>query len=186
MACRKELITGALDVWWAPTGEAFPVVGVTPTGNWLQIGTLGARNYGEEGITLESDVSTNDIRSLESVRPECVVVTEVDMKVTMMLKDMSLAQLRAAFNFNAVTNDAGPPDVNTLDLDIGDDLTVVSILLRSDSKSPDFLTGAMQFEFENCIELASKSITFAKEDAAAAALEFRVLAGSSVFRAQAA
>lgn len=33
MSCAIELVTGALEVYWAPDGEAFPAVTSAPAGN---------------------------------------------------------------------------------------------------------------------------------------------------------
>lgn len=185
MSCAAELVTGPLNVYWAPTGEVFPDIDTAPAGNWLAIGSHAtpSRRYGEDGISILQDVETSDVRSLGSIHPECVLVTAANLRVTLMLKDLSLAQLRAAFNFNTVSAVAGPPAHNSMSLDVGTNLTVVSILVRGDTKSPDELTFPLQFEFENCIEIATKDLNFNKEDAAGAALEFRILAGDMIIRA---
>lgn len=180
MSCAIELVTGPLSVYIAATGEAFPAVAAAPAGNWVLIGgSLGARRYSEDGISILQDVETSDVNSLGSIDPECVLMTGRNLRVTLMMKNLHLDQLRYAFQSNAVTANAADDE---LDLNVGPDLTVSSILIRGTSKSPQESGFNMQFEFENCIELASKEINFNKEDAAEVALEFRVLAGDQVFR----
>jgi hypothetical protein len=34
-----EVIAAPLEVWYAPVGEAFPLMDVNPAGNWMRIGT---------------------------------------------------------------------------------------------------------------------------------------------------
>ena len=186
MSCRETLMLGAGTVYYADIGEAMPDVDAAPGGGWTLIGTLGARDYDEAGISILSDVNTSDINSLGALRPECVVPTDIDLRVTLSLMDMSTAQLAVAFGFNTVAAEAGPPAVNRLSLNMPDNFVAKALLVRFDGKSPDFQTGSAQYEFSNCIELGSKDINYNKESAAMAALEFKILAGDADFVAQSA
>lgn len=187
MSCARELVTAPFDLYWAPTGEAFPDVDTTPAGNWALIGSLGARRYTEEGVSISSEIETEDFNSLAALDPECVFLTGRDLMVSVVMADISLEQLRIAFNLNTVTEAAGPPATRTLPMNIGPELESFALLVRGANKSPepDAETGQnLQFEFENVIEVASKEITFTKGEPAGVQLEFRVLAGTNVIVAE--
>lgn len=178
MSCRPDLVIGYVEVYWAPDGEAFPAIGDAPAGNWTKIGSQGAASYSEAGVSIQEDKTFSEIKSLKNIDPECMVLTERNLRVTLELKDMSSAQIRLAFNNNAVSDTATG---NELDLDVIVDPTVIAILVRGEDKSPDEEGENLQFEFEHCVEVGSRDINFNKEDAAMAALEFRVLAGDKKF-----
>lgn len=183
MACSPELVTAPLELYWAPSGTAFPAVNADPTAaSFTLIGTGGSLNYSEDGISLSWETTTEDVNVLGDIDPVCVVVTGRDMRVSVTMLDHSLDQLRLAFNNNATAQDPGPPSVTTLSLDTGSDLTQLALLVRGEGKSPEFAGGNFQWEFDPVVEVAAKELTYVKGQPAGVALEFRVLAGPSSVR----
>ncbi len=176
---RLEILNGPLELYWAPVGEAFPDVDVAPAGNWALIGTSGSTNYTEDGVSLAYDKSFEVFRGLGNSYPLKAFLTETDGFVRVTMADMTLDQLRMAFNLNAVTAVVGPPAIEHFSLDVGSDLTEMALLVRGTGKSPEFDGSNMQFELNRVVETGSHEITFVKGDAANVELEFRMLLDAS-------
>lgn len=174
-----EIINGPLSLYWAPVGEAFPAVDAAPVGNWALIGTSGANNYTEDGVTLAFNKSIEVFRGLGTTFPLKAFVTETDVFVRVEMADLSLTQFRQAMNLNAVNVDAGPPEIEDINLDIGADPNDLALLVRGVSKSPQFLTGNLQFELNRVIETASHELSFVKGEPVGVNLEFQVLLDSA-------
>lgn len=182
MACAPEIVVAPFDVYWNTQGTAMPAIDADPLAEatpWNLIGSLGSRRYSEDGVHITWDIETSDVNSVGSIDPECVLPTGRNIAVTVPMFDLSLDQLRLAFNLNAVVDNAGPPADRELSMTIGD-LTTFALLVRGDGKSPEpgveGLGLNMQFEFPNVIEVGSKDLAFVKDTAATVALEFRILA----------
>jgi len=164
-----------LEIYWAPVLEPFPAVDVAPAGNWALIGTSGSTNYTEDGVSLAFDKSFEVFRGLGNTYPLKSFLTETDGFVRVSIADMTLAQLRMAFNLNTVTSDVGPPAIDSFSLDVGSTLTEMALLVRGAGKSPEFDGSNMQFELNRVVETGSHEIIFVKGDAASVELEFRIL-----------
>lgn len=182
MACSPELVTAPFELWWAPSGSAFPAVDTAPTSPFTLIGTSGARNYTEDGVTVAWEVTTEDVNVLGDIDPVCVIVTARDMRVRVTMLDHSLDQLRVALNLNTVVTDPGPPSTSEISLDTGSDLTTFALLVRGEGKSPELAGANVQWEFDPVIEVAAKELTYIKGQPAGVALEFRVLAAQPAVR----
>lgn len=183
MACSPELVTAPLELYWAPTGTAFPAVDADPiAASFVLIGTGGSLNYSEDGIGITAEVTTEDINVLGDIDPTCLIVTNRDMRVSVTMLDHSLDQVRLAFNNNATSQDPGPPSITILDLDTGTELTEIALLARGVGKSPEFEGGNFQWEFDPVVEVASKDLSYVKGAPVGVNLEFRVLAGTGSVR----
>lgn len=174
-----EIINGPLELYWAPIGEAFPAINVAPAGNWSLIGSSGSNNYTEDGVTLAFDKNFEVFRGLGNSYPLKAFLTENEAFVRVAIADLSLDQLRLAFNLNAVGVDAGPPAIQTLDLNVDTDLNEMALLVRGEGKSPEFATGNLQFELNRVVDTGSHELVFVKGNAAAINLEFRILLDTS-------
>lgn len=172
---RLEIINGPLEIYWAPVGEAFPAVDAAPAGNWALIGSSGSTNYTEDGVSIVFDKTFDVFRGLGNTYPLKAFLTETDAFVRVALADMTLAQMRMAFNLNAVAVDAGPPAINSVDLNISTTLSEMALLVRGASKSPEFATGNLQFELNRVVETGSHELNFVKGDAASVNLEFQMM-----------
>lgn len=181
MAQRIELVTGPLVVWWAPDTEAFPAIDDAPAGNWAEIGsaTSPEDGYSEDGVRILSDTTWNEFNSLGNIDPEMMYPTNRNLRVQLTMHDLSSAQIRAAFGFNAVTANAND---NELSLVLPASPDTIAILVRGTGNSPDVDGDNLQFEFARCLEVGAKDLAFQKGNPAGALLEFRVLAGTQVLR----
>ena len=184
MACAPEIVVAPFEIWWNVLGTAMPDVDDDPAAEgvpWNLVGSLGARRYTEEGVRISWDVETSDVNSVGSIDPECVLPTARNIAVAVTMFDLSLDQLRLAFNLNTVSDVAGPPVTRELSMSIGD-LTSFALLVRGEGKSPEpGTTGLglnMQFEFPNVIEVGAKELAFTKDTPAGVGFEFRVLAST--------
>lgn len=167
-----EIVNGPLSLYWGPVGEPFPAVADTPAGNWLLIGTSGAHNYSEDGVTVSHEKSVEYFRGLASPYPRKAFITEADITITVSMADMTLAQMRLAFNQNVVTT-ASP--IAHIQLDVGLDINEIALLVRGTGKSPQFIGGNSQYELPRVVEEGSRELSHVKGDPVLAELIFRVI-----------
>lgn len=167
-----EIINGPITVWWAPVGESFTAITDAPVGNWAKIGTSGDKNYTEDGVVISMEKSISYFRSLGSPYPRKGFITEADIFVKLTMVDMKLAQMRLALNQNTVTT-SSPTD--TIELDIGLDPTEIALLIRGESKSPQLIAGAIQYQLNRVVEEGSRELAHVKGEPVSAELNFRVI-----------
>jgi hypothetical protein len=167
-----EIINGPLSLYWAPVGESFPAAADAPAGNWALIGTSGAHNYSEDGVTVGMEKSVEFFRALASGFPRKAFITEADITVTVTMADMTLAQMRLALNQNVVTS-ATP--IEHIQLDIGVDVQEIALLVRGTGKSPQFSGGNLQYELPRVVEDGSRELSHVKGEPAMAELAFRLI-----------
>lgn len=167
-----EIINGPVAVWWGPVGEAYPAIGAAPAGNWVQIGTSGAHNYFEDGVSVKSDKTLEFFRALGSGYPRKAWITQADNFVSVKVADMTLAQLRLALNQNAVTSDSG---FDYISLDIGLDVSEIALLVVASGKSPLIAAGNLHFQFDKVVEAGSRDWLFVKGDAVGTELNFQII-----------
>ena len=167
-----EIINGPVTLYWAPVGESYPAIGATPTGNWAKIGTSGAHNYFDDGVSVRSEKSTEFFRALGSPYPRKGFITEADNFISVKVADMTLAQLRLALNQNTVTSDTG---FDYISLDVGLDLSEISLLVEATGKSPLIASGILRFMFDKVVEEGSRDWQFVKGDPVGTELIFRVI-----------
>lgn len=175
MSCLV-IVNGPMELWWAPVGTAFPDVDNDPAASsFVLIGTSGDENYDEDGVTIELNQTMEYFRPLGSTFPKCAFRTEQEVLVSVTMVDLSLAQLRAAMNFNSVSLDAGPPQTRAIDLDYGVEVQDVALLIRGTGKSPELAGANIQFELNRVVEQAAHSLEFVKGAPAGVELEFMAL-----------
>ena len=167
-----EIINGPLSVYWGPVGESFPAVSAAPAGNWALLGTSGAANYTDDGVSVRHEKSVEYFRALASGYPRKSFITEADTFIAVTMVDMTLAQMRLALNQNTVTADTG---FDYVSLDIGVDVSEIALLVRGTGKSPLFDGSNLQFEFDKVVEEGSRDLNFSKGEPVGAELMFRVI-----------
>lgn len=167
-----EIINGPLSIYWAPVGESYPAVSAAPSGNWALVGTSGAHNYHEDGVTVSHDKSVEFFRALASPYPRQSFITEADVMVSVRLVDKTLAQLRLALNQNTVTISS---PISHVQLDVGLDPTEIALLVRGTGKSPQFSGGNLQYEIPRCVEEGSREWAYVKGEPVGSELNFRMI-----------
>jgi len=173
-----SIVTGPLSLYFAPVGIAFPLVDDDPPTGFTLIGTSGAKNYMEDGVSVSMNQSIEVFRGLGSTAALKAFRIEEDVVVTVQMADLTLAEVRRALNENAVTNTAaasGIPGKDEINLNRGLDVNTIALLVRGIGKSPQFDTGNLQFELDKVYEGGSQELTFVKGEPAGVLLEFHAL-----------
>lgn len=175
-----QILTGPLEVYWAPTGEAFPTTSAAPAGNWLLIGASGSGNYQEDGVVIVSNQTIEPYRPLGESGPVELLRTAEDLMVRVTINDLTLEMVRLAFDTATVTTAAGPPATKKIGLYRGaGKVAQVALLVRGVNKSPYLATVNMQFEVPICSHVASYEMAFQKSPPAGVVLEFQALVDTS-------
>lgn len=164
-----KIIKGPLSVFVAPAGEAFPDLADAPAGNWVELGTAGAKGTTEDGVRIRTEQTTESdaFRSLGGTGPRAIARTAEDTFVEFELMEAT-AELRAyALDGDAsrVTDTAaGSGTAGNLNQDNqrGLDMTEVALLLKKDPGSTALATGAMQYEYPLCSQVGNLNEVFVK------------------------
>ena len=176
-----KIIMAPYDVYWAPVGEAFPVVEVAPAGNWIVLGSVGALNINEDGVTVSGPQTFEQFRSAGSAAPQEVSRTEEDVIVALQLHDLDPAMLRLALNQNAVANTAaggGFAGFDEIPLERGAGKpNEIALLVRG--PSPLFDGGNAQFELKRCYNSGTYELGYSKNITTGIQLEFTALRATS-------
>ncbi len=172
-----EIIVAPFSAYWAPTGEAFPLIDAAPAGNWQLIGKSGDRNYSEDGVTVSHSQTVELIRTLGSTGPRKASRTEEILSIAFTLFDMTLEQYRLAINLNAVAVTAaggGTAGFKTLQLYRGVSVATHALLLRG-TASPEGDGWNSQYEVPYCFHAGSPEPVFRKGQPAGLALGFTTI-----------
>ena len=98
-----EIVAAPFELYLAPVGEAFPVIGAEPPGgNWVLVGTSGEDSTTDEGVTATFTETLEGFRSAASTGQRKVFRTEEDLAIALVLADTTLAAWAHALNFNTV------------------------------------------------------------------------------------
>ena len=173
-----NIVTGPLSLYFAAVGTAFPLIDDDPPTDFTLIGTSGAKNYMEVGVSIAMNQSTEAFRGLGSTTALKVFRTEEDLVISIQMADLTLAEVRRALNENAVTNtsaSSGIPGKDEINLNRGVDVNTIALLVRGIGKSAQFEAGNLQFEFNKVYEAASPELIFLKGEPAGVSLEFHAL-----------
>ena len=147
-----------------------PITAVTSV--TVLIGTSGAHNYPEDGVSVDTEKTTEFFRALASPFPRKAFVPEADVMVNFQMADITLTQMRLALNQNTVTVGA---TVSEIELDIGIDPTEIALLVRGVAKSPQFLGGNVQWDVPRVVESGGRNLSFVKGEPALVELTFTMI-----------
>lgn len=119
----EVLATGAVDVYVAPVGSAFPDLQEDPTtaspDAWTLVGSSGNLNYDSDaGIKVSHSQSLKPWMGLGSVGTRKIFRSSEEQKVAVTLVDITLEQYKHAINSNTVTTVAGTPGTPGTDPDV--------------------------------------------------------------------
>lgn len=179
MPAPHEIIAAPYTLWAAPVGTTFPRIDDTDAviiaaARWTRIGTSGAANYDEAGVTVSHDQSTNFFRGAGSTAPRKGFRTEEDLTIGLSLADLSPDQYAHAINEAAITTVAAATGIageKFMSLYRGPQLATLALLLRGMSTVDNTLFA--QYEVANASEDGSPSPVFTKGNVAMLALNFR-------------
>ena len=172
-----EVIGAPFTMWVAPVGTVFPAVDEDPdTTDWTLIGSAGPLNYDEAGVNVEHSQSMAFWRSLGDAGSRKVFRSSEDLKIGLMLVDVTLEQYSFAINGNTVTPTAagpGTPGTKKIGLSRGFVVDTRAVLLRG--PSPEMEDGAMQYECPRAAQTGEPKPVYTKDKPAMLAIEWTAL-----------
>jgi len=171
-----EIIAAPFTVWFAPIGTAFPLIDATPAAAWKKVGSSGDLNYLDEGVTISHSQSMEFFRALGDSGSRKVFRTEEDLKIRLVLADVSLEQYTHAINSNTVTTtaaSAGVAGFKKMGLSRGASVATVALLVRGPSPYGDGWT--LQYEVPYAAQSGNPEPVYMKSAPAALALEWTAL-----------
>jgi len=177
MPAPFEIIAAPFTAYFAPLGEAFPLIDAAVAGNWVKIGTSGPESYDEEGVTVTHEEEVNEARPLGSTGAVKAFRISESLVISFTLWDVSLEQYALALNQNAVVTTAagaGTAGFKEVPFYRGEQVSTMALLLRADV-SPYGDAMKMQYEVPYCYQSGSPQVVYRKGEPAAIALEFRAL-----------
>ena len=173
-----EVIAGPLEVWVGPTGESFPDVNDTPTGNWTKVGTSGVRTISEDGVTITHPQTVEVARSAGSTGPIKAWRTEEELHIAFSLLDLSPEEYARALNGNSVETVAagvGTSGVKQLGLSRGRTVAQVALLLRGTDMSSEGSDLNCQYEFPRAVEQGEPELAYVKGAPVMIGLEYQII-----------
>lgn len=162
-----EIIAAPFDLWIAPVAEPFPAINAAPAGGWVKVGTNGAKNYGEDGVTVAHEEEIEEFRFLGTTGPLKAVRTSEGLMMTLMLHDISLEQYRLALGMNTVATTApgaGTAGFKKLGLSKGFNVAERAALLRG--PSPYGAGWNLQYELPRAYLRAEAEVVYSKGEPA--------------------
>lgn len=179
MPAPHEIIAAPYTLYAAVVGTAFPRIDVAEDrfdAAWRKIGTSGAANYDEDGVTVSHDQSTNFFRGAGSTAPRKGFRTEEDLLISLSLADLSPEQYARVLNDAVVTTvapDTAIPGEKSFSVYRGPQLATFALLLRGMSTVDNALWA--QYEAASASEDGSPAPVYTKGNVALLAIQFRAI-----------
>jgi hypothetical protein len=165
-----EIIAGPVTLYHAPVGSLFPILGEDPLemseSPWVLIGTNGALNYKDDGVTVRHSQTTHIFRSLGETGPRKVFRSAEDLLISVILADLSLEQYRHALNLNAV---AEVGTIKTIGLSRGPVVALRALLIRGTSP---YANARAQYEVPRAFQTGEPEVVFRKDEPAGLMLQW--------------
>lgn len=177
MAEPFEIIAAPFDVWLAPVGEAFPAIEDDPAGNWELLGTNGAANYNEEGITVTHEQTLEFFRGLRGTGPVKAFRTAEGLMLGFTLHDLTLEEYAKVLNDVTVTDvpaAGGNAGYRHMPMHQGPSVSQFALLCRGASPYNDD-TMSMQYEVPKAVQSANPAPVHRKGTPAGLACVFTAL-----------
>lgn len=163
-----ELISAPFNVWIAPTGTVFPLINVAPAAAWVRLGTSGANNISEDGITVTHEEEIEEFRMLGATGPLKAARVSEALSLSFTLHDMTLEQYQTILGMNALVTTAAGAGVagnRAVNLYKGPGSPPVrSVLLRG--AGPYGVGWNMQYELRRCYITGQSEVVFQKGEPA--------------------
>jgi hypothetical protein len=162
-----NIIVSPFDVWFAPTGTAFPEVNAAPAAGWTKFGQNGNDEYSEDGVVVTHEQTVDFHYFLGDSAPRKATRSREGLRVEFTVHDMSLEMYGIVMN-QEVTDEVGPPAAASIPLYRGLDVSLYSFLIRGPSPymAEGDLTGKMQYEIPVAAIDGEPEITYNKTEPA--------------------
>jgi hypothetical protein len=178
----REIVVGPLTIYVAAAVEAEDDIDSAPSGNWSQLGTSGAANYGEAGITVQHQQTLRQTFAVGNTGPLKVNRQQEQLIIGFELMDFNLAQVTKILNNTTVSTDTSP-NIDYLGVRRGPDVTILSLTARGTGLSPSGNFPIMLY-VPRCYMSSDLSPVFSKDDEARLAVEFTAIEYASAATAE--
>lgn len=169
-----EIIAFPYQLWVAPLGTAFPNLWDVPAAPWVAVGTNQDLNYSDEGVTVSHAQEMFLFRALGDSASRKAFRTSEDLKIRLMLVDLTLEQYSYALNGNTVTPTSGvmgtSPSYVTMGLSRGFAVATHAVLIRGASPYGDDMV--LQYEMPRGAQTGNPEPVYRKDAVALLALEW--------------
>jgi hypothetical protein len=175
-----EIIAAPFTAWLAAVGTAFPVVDAAPSGSWTKLGTSGAINYDESGVSIKHSQTIKKFRGLGATTPIKAFRTEEEHIISLTVYDLTLEAYKVALNANSITTVAASSGIaghKSIPIERGLMVTQYALLVRGVSSYYD---GVGQYEVPIVVQSGEPEVVFTKGDPAGLKLMFEALRHTSL------
>lgn len=178
MTSFLEVLTGPLEVYWAPEGQTSPEIDTAPASPWALLGKSGSLSYAaDSSVVLAEEGNDDPVHAAGSLYPVKYVPQPREKIMRVRVQDMSIDTFRLAWGNPAIQSQSpgvGVPGKDWIELATGLTLPVMALLLRGVGMSPETAGLNMQLYFGRAVQTGKPELTFARE-AVSFELEFRAL-----------
>lgn len=171
-----ELVSGPVSIYTAVVGTAAPEISDTPPTAWSLLGTNGAKNYGEDGVTITFDQTVEEQMVLGSTAPQKAFRTEEHLSLSVVLVDLTAENLATVMNGQTVSTRnaaSGVGGYKSIDLLRGSSVREMALLIRGFSPYADDMNA--QHWVPRAYVASVGEYGFTKGEAAGTEVEFMAL-----------
>jgi len=173
-----EVLVGSGTAYYAPVGTAFGDPFETLSATWIKIGTGGDLNYDEDtGVEFNVTETVNGWTPLGANTPRKYFRTAESVMLKLNVADMTLEQLKIAFNGNAITTVAAASGVagyKKIGLEKGQNIPSYAFIVRYNA-SPYMADGMMEYRHTLMQQKSEPKLTAKKGEPMSFDLEFMAL-----------
>lgn len=167
-----EIIAVPFDAYIGPAGTDKPDIGSAVGGPYTLLGSRGADEYDEAGVTVTHEQSITEYRGLRGTGPIKVFRTSEGLKIAFELNDLTLESYALAVNkLAADVEDVGS---RALQLHQGAQVQTLALVLRS-ADGPYGDNMPAQYWVPVVYQSGSPAVVHKKGDPAGLALEFTAI-----------
>lgn len=173
-----EVIAAPLTLYIAAVDPVWPAIDEVPDSLvWTKVGSSGDLNYDQEGVTVEHPQTTTLWRSLGDAGSRKAFRQDEDLKIRLLLVDITLEQYKLALNENTVTTVAAAgPNAGYKKIGLSRGLTIVTRALLVRSPASPYGDGwNMQYEVPRAMQTGTPSVVYRRSTPAGLALEWTAL-----------
>lgn len=170
-----EIIAAAFKMYLAPVGTAFPLIDAVPAVDWVLVGTSGDLNYMDDGITIDQPQTVTPFRALGDSGVRKVFRQDEDLKMGLVLVDLTLEQYKIAINHNTVATVPAGGEAGYKKIGLSRGLIVATHALLLRGPSPYMEDGNMQYEIPRGAQTGSPSVVMRRTVPAGLKLEWMAL-----------
>lgn len=161
MAGPVRIIAAPYTVYLATVGTAFPTLEEAPSTAWTKLGTSGAKDYSEAGVTVTHSQTLGSFTGAGSTLTRRVWRTDESAQFALDLADMTPKQYALIMDNVAVTTVTGASGEENFQLERGIEVHGYALLARG----PSALNGAAgkesQYEVTLCYQAGNPAPKFA-------------------------